>query len=319
MLETTASLPAERLPLKAVPFVLFHLAAIPVAILAGFSWTALAWLVGMYYGRMLFVCIAYHRYFSHRTFQTGRIRQFLLAFCAETTVQKGVLWWAAHHRRHHRFSDQQGDPHSPILRGFWWSHVGWIVSKTTDETEFDRIKDFARFPELRFLNTHYWLPPTVLAVALFLVGGWTAFAWGFVVSTVVLWHGTFTINSLAHVIGRRRFETTDESRNSLLLALITCGEGWHNNHHRHQHSAAQGFYWWQVDFAYYVIRAAAWLGLVRNVVKPTPDILEEGRRGIVLRPATVGAGPLQSLEAEPALVIDVPGALPRPVAVAAAD
>lgn len=281
---TTNSAAATRenyFAFRGLPFVVFHLAVIPLAMWTGISWEGVAWCVGLYYFRMLFCCIGYHRYFSHRTFQISRVGQFILAFLAETTVQKGVLWWAAHHRRHHRFSDEPEDIHSAKQRGFWYSHVGWVLSDKWVDTDFARIKDFTRFPEIVWIDKHYWLPPSVLAAVLYFLGGWNAVVWGFVISTVVLWHGTFTINSLSHLIGRRRFETSDNSKNSLILAFVTCGEGWHNNHHRHQHSAAQGFYWWQIDIAYYVLKVASWFGLVKNVVKPTPEILAEGRRKLV--------------------------------------
>jgi stearoyl-CoA desaturase (delta-9 desaturase) len=268
---------------SSVPFLLFHVAAPILAVWAGFSWEALAWCIGSYYFRMLFCCIGYHRYFAHRSYQTGRIRQFFLAFLSQTTVQKGVLWWAGHHRHHHRYSDMPEDIHSVRQDGLFWSHVGWIISDKHQETDIKRIQDFARFPELVWLNRHHWVPGLVYAAALYLLGGQTALVWGFVVSTVLLWHGTFTINSLCHLIGRKRFQTEDDSKNSLILALVTCGEGWHNNHHRHQHSAAQGFYWWQVDTGYYALRVAQWLRIVRNVAEPTPEILAEGRGELVPR------------------------------------
>lgn len=298
---TAAPAPERYFAPRSFPFVLFHLLAIPLAFWVGFSLEGIAWCVGLYYARMLFCCIGYHRYFSHRSFQTSRVTQFILAFLAETTVQKGVLWWAANHRHHHRFSDEPEDVHSPRQRGFWYSHVGWVMSDKWVDTDLSRIKDFARFPELVWIDKHYWLPPTLLGVALYLIGGWTAFVWGFVISTTILWHGTFTINSLCHVFGRKRFETTDDSKNSLILALITCGEGWHNNHHRHQHSAAQGFYWWQVDFAYYVLKIASWLGIVKHVVRPTPEILAEGRRRLV--PGPTAAGPRAGARTNPVLTM----------------
>ncbi|MBL8693072.1 MAG: acyl-CoA desaturase [Planctomycetes bacterium] len=259
-----------------VPFAIFHVFAVPLAWWVGFSWEGIAWCVGMYYARMLTVCLVYHRYFSHRSYQMGRVTQFVAACLAQTTMQKGVLWWAAHHRMHHRFSDQPGDPHSPILRGFWYAHVGWIVNRESDPTKFDKIKDFARFPELIWLNRWHFVPGFVLAALMYLIGGPVAFVWGYVISTVVLWHGTFTINSITHLYGVRRYKTTDQSRNSLIFAIVTCGEGWHNNHHHYQHSAAQGFVWWQIDFAYYVLKVAEALRLVRNVVKPSREVLIEG-------------------------------------------
>jgi stearoyl-CoA desaturase (delta-9 desaturase) len=267
-----------------LPFILFHFAAPAAAIWWGFSWEGVLWCVGSYYFRMLFCCIGYHRYFAHKTYQTGRIRQFLLAFLAETTSQKGVLWWAAHHRAHHRNSDRPEDVHSVKQSGFWWAHVGWIISDKYNQTDIKGIRDFARFPEIVWINKHFWIPPAAYAGALYLLGGLTGLIWGFGVSTVLLWHGTFTINSLAHLIGRRRYQTTDDSRNSLILALVTCGEGWHNNHHRYPASAAQGFYKHQIDTGYYALRVAQLLGIVRNVLKPTPEILAEGR-GISAPPA----------------------------------
>src|SRR5262249_23473193 len=191
---------------------------------------------------------------------------------AETSTQKGVLWWAAHHRDHHKYSDQPEDLHSPIQNSLWWSHVGWILSPKYNETRFDRIKDFAKYPELRFLNKHYWLPPVVLAAVLIAIGGLPLAIWGYLVSTVLLWHGTFTINSLSHVFGRVRYKTTDQSKNNFVLALITMGEGWHNNHHFYQSTANQGWFWWEIDASYYILKALSWLGLVWDLRTPPRHI-----------------------------------------------
>jgi stearoyl-CoA desaturase (delta-9 desaturase) len=217
---------------------------------------------------MFFVTAGYHRYFSHRAYQTSRAFQFVIAFMAETTAQKGVLWWASHHRHHHKESDQPKDIHSPALRGFWWSHIGWILCSKYDEPRWDQIKDFARFPEIKWLDKHYYLPPAIGAIALYLIGGTGWLLWGGILSTVLLWHGTFTINSLSHVFGKRRYLTTDTSRNNFLLALITCGEGWHNNHHYHQNTANQGWFWWEVDLSYYALVAFKSLGLVWKLKLP---------------------------------------------------
>ncbi len=260
-----------------IPFVGFHLAALLAAIWVRPTVADLLLCAGMYYLRMFGVAGGYHRYFSHRTYSTSRWFQLLLAFLGGTALQKGALWWAANHRHHHRYSDTPLDVHSPTQRGFWWAHVGWILSPRFEKTDYGSIKDLAKYPELRFLNDHYLLPPALFGLTLFLLGGWHAFVWGFVVSTVVLWHGTFAINSLAHVFGRRRFQTTDTSRNSLSLALLTLGEGWHNNHHYFPGSMRQGFYWWQVDVAGYVIRGLARLGLVWDVRTAPQKVLELGR------------------------------------------
>jgi stearoyl-CoA desaturase (delta-9 desaturase) len=218
---------------------------------------------------MFGVTAGYHRYFAHRAFKTGRAFQFVLAVLAQSSSQKGVLWWAAHHRHHHRYSDMPEDIHSPARRGFWWSHVGWIVSPRYEATNLSAIKDFARFPELRWLDRHPFLVPTVLMVVLFLVGGLPLLVWGGIIPTVALWHGTFTINSLTHIFGKRQYLTGDMSRNSFLLALVTCGEGWHNNHHYHQNTANQGWFWWQVDLTFYVLKALSWFGVVSGLRLPS--------------------------------------------------
>jgi stearoyl-CoA desaturase (Delta-9 desaturase) len=261
---------------SALPFLLFHVAALSVSFVQ-FKWTYLLACILGYEIRMFFVTAGYHRYFSHRSFKTSRWFQFVIAWMAMSSSQKGVLWWAAHHRHHHRYSDQEEDLHSPTLFGFWWSHVGWILSDQYNETRFDYIGDYAKFPELRWLNKYYLLPVAVLGTAIFLIGGWGLFAWGFCLSTVLLWHGTFTINSLSHIFGKRRFPTADTSKNNWLLALVTLGEGWHNNHHYYMASARQGFYWWEVDITYYGLRMLSWLGMVRELRKVPRQILAEGQ------------------------------------------
>jgi stearoyl-CoA desaturase (Delta-9 desaturase) len=264
--------PREKLSrVRSFPFFAVHLACL-AAFWTGARAVDVAVCIGLYYFRMWAITAGFHRYFSHRSFKTSRVFQFLLAFFAQTSVQKGVLWWAAHHRHHHRESDQENDIHSPIRRGFWWSHVGWILCERYDATRFDSIKDFARFPELRWLNRYHLVPPVMLAVALFFIGGGSMLVWGFFISTTVLWHGTFTINSLSHVFGRRRYKTTDTSRNNWVLALITCGEGWHNNHHYHQNTANQGWFWWEVDLSYYLLKALAAVGIVWDLRTPSQAV-----------------------------------------------
>jgi len=242
-----------------------------------FRWSYLWVCLALYYLRMFFVTAGYHRYFSHRSFKTSRWFQFVIAWMAMSSSQKGVLWWAAHHRHHHRYSDQEDDLHSPTLFGFWWSHIGWILSDRYNDTRFDYIGDFAKFRELRWLNKYHVVPPAVLAVVLWLIGGWGLFLWGFCLSTVLLWHGTFTINSLSHIFGKRRFPTTDTSKNNWLLALVTLGEGWHNNHHYYMASARQGFYWWEVDLTYYTLKILSWFRIVRDLRRVPDRILTEGQ------------------------------------------
>ena len=262
---------------KSIPFFAVHLVAIVGVIASGWSWKGFALAMALYYVRMFGVTGGYHRYFSHRTYKTSRAFQFLLALLATSSVQKGVAWWAAHHRVHHKLSDHPGDVHSVLLDGFWWSHVGWILSRKWEHTDESKVRDLLKYPEIRWLETWYYVPVVALAVTLQLVGGWHALLWGFFVSTTLLWHGTFTINSLTHMIGGRRYVTTDNSRNSLVLTLVTIGEGWHNNHHYYQRATRNGFFWWEIDPTYYVLKALSWLGIVWDLHEPPAHVLASNR------------------------------------------
>ena len=293
---------------KSLPFWGVHVAAVAGVVWTGWSWTGLALAVALYYGRMFFVTAGYHRYFSHRAFRTSRPVQLALAVGATITVQKGVLWWAANHRLHHRDSDGPADVHSPGRRGLWWAHVGWILADDHQETQWRMIRDFARYPELRWLNRHYLIPPIAFAAVLVLLGGWWAFLWGFLVSTTLLWHGTFLVNSLAHVVGSRRYETKDDSRNHLGIALLTMGEGWHNNHHRFAASARQGFFWWEADATYYVLLAMRRLGLIWDLRAPPAALLAAGRATDVVARVAAARGSLQTARAKlDAAVAALPG------------
>ena len=245
-------------------FILLHLSAVLVILFPGSS-RLLLLAVGSYSLRMFAVTAGYHRYFSHRSYKLSRIPQFLLAFLAETSGQKGVLWWVAQHRCHHRHSDQEHDVHSPTQRGFWWSHVGWILSNQHDHYDPKAVADLARFPELRFLDRYHWMPPTLYAAAILAMFGWSGLVWGFLLSTIALYHCTFAINSLAHIAGTRRFDTPDDSRNNWLLALVTFGEGWHNNHHHCMNSCRQGLRWWEIDLTFWVLSVLSRVGIVRDL------------------------------------------------------
>ncbi len=282
---------AERFSLvRCMPFIFMHLACLGV-IWTGWSPVAVGAALLLYFVRMFAITGFYHRYFSHRSFKTNRLWQFVFAVIGASSVQRGPLWWAAHHRHHHRHSDQEGDVHSPVVRSFWWSHMLWFTCEAHFTTEMNRVKDLARYPELRFLNRFDILVPIALACSLWVLGeamqwlaptwgvsGMQLVVWGFFISTVVLAHATFTINSLAHRFGKRRFETRDQSRNNFWLALITLGEGWHNNHHRYPGSVRQGFYWWEVDITYMILKMMAFLGIVWDLRPAPARILEEGRR-----------------------------------------
>ncbi len=282
--------PSERIDwLRVLPFIGMHVACIGV-FWVGVSWFAIAVAVMLYAVRMFAITGFYHRYFSHKAFRTSRPVQFLFALIGAASVQRGPLWWASHHRNHHRHSDTEQDFHSPVQRGFLWSHMGWFLTPRGFRTDWQTIPDLRKFPELRWLDRFDLLVPVLLAVGLYLLGGWLETAapqlgtsagqllfWGFFVSTVVLFHVTVTINSLAHRFGSRRYETNDNSRNNWLLALLTLGEGWHNNHHHFPGSARQGFRWWEVDATYYALRLMALAGLVWDL-KPVPPALKRAVR-----------------------------------------
>jgi stearoyl-CoA desaturase (delta-9 desaturase) len=287
----TGAEPSDEIDwMRVVPFVAMHLACLG-AIWVGVSWVAVAVAVALYALRMFAITGFYHRYFSHKAFKTSRPMQCLFALIGATSVQRGPLWWASHHRNHHRHSDTEADFHSPVTRSMWWSHMGWFLTPRGFATDHSTIRDLARFPELRWIDRFDTLIPVALAVGLFLLGMWleTAYPqlgtsgpqlliWGFFISTVVLFHATVTINSLAHRFGSRRFPTRDNSRNNLWLALLTFGEGWHNNHHHFPGSARQGFRWWEVDFTYYGLRLMSALGLVWDL-KPIPAQLKRHGQG----------------------------------------
>ena len=261
----------------AIPFLLAHLACFG-AIWSGVTWQAIAIGVCLYWLRMFAIGAGYHRYFSHRSYSTGRVFQFILAFLAQTTAQKSVLWWAAKHRHHHLHSDTEHDVHSPRHKGFLYAHLGWIFSRQHDKADLSKIADLTRYPELLWLHRFELVPPIVLAVLTFAFGGWSGLVVGFFWSTVAVYHGTFCINSLAHVHGRKRYVTGDDSRNNWLLALVTMGEGWHNNHHAYQSSVRQGFWWWEIDPTYYILKALSWLGLVWDLKTPPEAVLRNEQR-----------------------------------------
>jgi len=268
-------------------FVALHLACLAV-VFVGFSIAALWVAVALYVVRMFFITAFYHRYFSHRAFKANRAAQFLMAVAGCTAGQRGPLWWAAHHREHHRCADTPEDPHSPDHRGMFYSHTLWFLTKGSFTPPGGRVRDWQRFPELRVLERLDWLPFAALGVGCFALGAhlethypglgtgaWQMLVWGFVISTVVLYHATYTINSLAHRFGTRRYATPDSSRNNVWLAILTLGEGWHNNHHRYPASAKHGVRWWEVDLGYLGLCGLAALGLIHDL-KSVPAATASG-------------------------------------------
>ncbi|MGA7992507.1 MAG: fatty acid desaturase, partial [Thermoanaerobaculia bacterium] len=273
--ETAAPSRHRVRPIAAFGFALVHVAAIAGVALVGVSWKGVLFALASYYVRMFAITAGFHRYFSHRSYRLARVPQFLLALLGQTAAQKGVLWWASNHRHHHKYSDTPEDIHSPLQDGFWWSHIGWILSGKYDETDFSRIPDLAKFPELVWLDRNQYAATMLYGILSWALFGWTGLVWGYFVATVFLWHGTFTINSVMHVFGRRVFPTADTSRNSMIFALVTMGEGWHNNHHFYPSSAAQGFRWWQLDASFYLLWAGEKLGLVKALRRaPTAAVIE---------------------------------------------
>jgi stearoyl-CoA desaturase (Delta-9 desaturase) len=268
---------AESSPIEwsgIIPFALCHLAALG-AIWSGVTWQAVVLGIVLYWARIFGVTAGYHRYFSHRAFSTSRPFAFVLAFLAQSTMQKGVLWWASRHRHHHLYSDRVEDLHSPRQHGFLHAHLGWLFDGT-QATDWKRVKDLSSHRELRFLNYFYLLPPIALGTACWLFFGWPGLFVGFFASTVCTWHGTFAINSLAHVWGKRRYDTKDDSRNNFWLALMTLGEGWHNNHHHHMQSARQGFFPGEIDMTYMGLRVLERLGLIWDLKQPPARVLAAG-------------------------------------------
>ena len=274
--------------IRCIPFIILHLGCLLV-LWTGASLFAVGFAVALYFVRMFAVTGIYHRYFSHKTYSTSRFGQFLLALFAGTAVQRGALWWAYHHRHHHQHSDEPEDAHSPHVHGFWWSHIGWITSRRNFPTDYTQVRDLAKFPELVFLNRFDSIVPLLFAAGVWGLGvliethapglhttRWQLLTWGFFISTTALFHGTASINSLAHVLGRRRFQTGDDSRNSFLLAIVTLGEGWHNNHHRYQSATRNGFYWWEIDITYYLLKVLSWTGLIWNLKSVPKSVLDEG-------------------------------------------
>ena len=271
--------------LRVLPFVALHAACLGV-LWVGWSATAVLVAGGLYLVRMFGITAFYHRYCSHRAFATSRGVQLALALLAGSAAQRGPLWWASHHRHHHANADSPEDAHSALQHGFWWSHIGWFMARGNFATRGHLVADLSKHAELRFLDRFDVVAPALLALLLYGAGelaaahapglhttGAQLLVWGFCISTVVLYHATFTINSMAHRFGSRRYATADDSRNNVWLALLTLGEGWHNNHHHYPGAARQGFFWWEIDPTYWALRAMQSLGLVSNLREVPPKML----------------------------------------------
>lgn len=269
---------------RMIPFLCMHVACIAV-IWVGVSGIALALAAALYVARMFAITAFYHRYFSHRSFKTSRIGQFAFGMLGTSALQRGPIWWAAHHRHHHAHSDMPRDVHSPVQHGFFWSHMGWFMCREHFVADMSRVQDLLQYPELRWLDRFDVVVPSILGSAIFSLGmllahaapslgtnGWQLLVWGFFISTVAVYHGTYTINSVCHVFGSQRYRTADASRNNAWLAIVTLGEGWHNNHHHYPASARQGFYWWEFDFTFYVLKGMSAVGLIWSLKEVPPSV-----------------------------------------------
>lgn len=274
--------------MNVIPMLFMHVGAAVTVYMAGFSWVALAVCVFMYYLRMFGITAGFHRYFAHRSYKTSRWFQFVLAWIGTSATQLGPIWWAGHHRDHHKFSDTPKDVHSPVQRGFWWAHIGWLWSDKYNKTKYENMKDFEEFPELTWINKYFMVPPIVLGFLMYGLGvaihavrpewgtsGFQMLAWGFFLSTVVLYHGTFLVNSATHMVGKRVYPTSDDSRNSMWIALVTMGEGWHNNHHFFPSNESQGLEWWQIDMSHYILKALSWVGIVWDIKRVPQRLIDE--------------------------------------------
>ncbi|MCE0485137.1 MAG: acyl-CoA desaturase [Methylacidiphilales bacterium] len=258
--------------LPGILFILVHVACLAV-FWTGLTWEAAALCAFMFFIRKFGITGGFHRYFSHRSYKTSRFFQFCLAFLGGAAAQKGALWWAAHHRHHHKHSDTELDMHSAKLEGFYWSHVGWVLSQEYEDYDQNSVRDLSKYPELIWLDKYLFVAPVTFAVICWLLLGWMGLVVGFFISTVILYHTTFAINSLCHMFGSRRYETGEESKNSLWLALLTMGEGWHNNHHHYPLSARQGFFWYEIDITYYILLGLEKLGIVWDLQDPPKRML----------------------------------------------
>jgi stearoyl-CoA desaturase (delta-9 desaturase) len=272
-----------------LPLLFMHVSCVGVFFVKG-GWPAFIIFALMYVLHVFALTAGYHRYFSHKSYKTSRAFQFILAVLGTTAAQRDPLWWASHHRMHHQYSDTEKDVHSPRHHGFWWAHIGWVMKRELSTTDLRRVKDFAKYPELLWLNRHPYAPAFVLAVLLLIigsglnvlypnlgVGGWQFVFYGFFLSTVAVYHVTFCINSVAHMYGKKRYDSNDDSRNNWLLGLLAMGEGWHNNHHRYAVCARQGFRWWEIDLSYMTLRVLQALGIVWDIREPPKALLAERR------------------------------------------
>ncbi len=273
--------------------ILFHVGAI--AALFFFTWKAFAVSVLLWWvATSLGIGMCYHRLLTHRGYKTSKWLEYSLTVCATLALEGGPIFWVATHRIHHQFSDREGDPHSPI-DGKWWAHMGWILTGRSmhhDTTTLSRyVPDLAKDKFHVWITKYHYVPMIVLGVILLAIGGLPFLLWGIFFRTVAGLHATWLVNSATHSWGSRRFKTRDLSTNSWWVALMTWGEGWHNNHHAHPTSARHGLAWYEVDLNWYAIWTLKKLGLARQVY--SVDLAEQPRQANEVRVADIAAVPSQ--------------------------
>lgn len=247
--------------------IIFH--TIAATAIFNFTWGGLGVAVFLWWvAGSLGIGMGYHRLLTHRGFKTPKWVEYLLTICGTLAIEGGPIAWVATHRIHHRYSDQEGDPHSP-KHGFWWAHMGWILEGHSLHREVDATSryavDLAKDPFHVWLTRWHFVPQLVVAAILYAAGGWNFVLWGIFVRVVFSWHVTWFVNSAAHVWGGRRFVTRDDSRNNWWVALLAHGEGWHNNHHAHPAAARHGIVWYEIDVNWYGIWVLSKLGLAKDI------------------------------------------------------
>jgi len=273
-----------------IALIIVHLVSL-LGFYTGISWTAFVAFLGLYIIRGLGITMGYHRYFAHKSFKTNRFFQFILGLMGSMAVQGGILWWVSHHREHHRYTETEDDIHSPVAHGFWQSHIGWLTNKKAFNAPKIRANDFAKIPEIKFLQKQYVFIQVLQVLGLFSLGSYLQAAfpqletsgaqllvWGFFINTVALWHSTFAVNSICHVWGKEPYEANDTSKNNFIVALLAFGEGWHNNHHKFATSARHGLEWWQFDMTFITLRFLEAFGIVSHLKIPTQEQLAAKRQ-----------------------------------------
>lgn len=255
-----------------VVLIAIHVGALFAFLPSNFSWTAvglallLHWITGG-----LGITLGWHRMLTHRSFKTPKWLEYFLVFCGSLACEGGVIWWVGLHRNHHLHSDTELDQHNS-QKGFWWSHMGWMMHETPAESEIEKLtKDINADPFYRFLDDYFFPMQIVFGVLLYLIGGWPIVVWGIFVRLVLVYHCTWFVNSATHKFGYKTYESDDQSTNCWWVALLTYGEGWHNNHHAFPQSARHGLQWWEIDTTWMMVQFLKTLGLADKIRLPSPQ------------------------------------------------